>query len=395
MCGIAGIVGEVEDKITLRRMLAIMNHRGPDASGLFSFGAVQFAHCRLSINDLSQEANQPFVSEDKSVAVIVNGEVYNFKELRNDLENNGFRFRSKSDSEILLHGYIHYGINILKRINGMFAVAIYDIKANKVFLARDRLGIKPLYYHYNKNKRLIFGSEIKALAQCAEVDLQTDYQSLSEYLAFENCFSNRTLNAQIKFVLPGEIVSMNIADYNLTRSYFWRPEFNYDFNSEDSLYEKYLSTVEKSVNRHLLSDVPVGTYLSSGIDSSTVTYWAAKTLGGSELNTYTGSFGMEGFYDEGAPAKKIATTFQCANTNVSISPDDFIKNIEDVIWHLDEPKVGMGSFSQYMVAQTAAKDVKVILTGHGGDELFAGYPVFKVLCGQSQPMNLLQHSTAR
>ncbi len=394
MCGIAGIIGEVHDKTTLNRMVSIMRHRGPDASGFFSFGAVQFGHCRLSINDLSQEANQPFVSEDKNLSVIVNGEVYNFKELRADLENQGFHFRSKSDSEVLLHGYAHYGTNIIEKINGMFAVAIYDIKANKVFLARDRLGIKPLYYHHG-NKRFVFGSEIKAIAQCVEVDLQTDFQALNEYLVFENCFSNRTLNYNIKSVLPGEIVSIDVSTLSLARDSFWLPKFNYSLSPSGGTYKEYLSTVEKAVTRHLLSDVPVGAYLSSGVDSSTVTYWAAKILKGRELKTYTGSFGMKGFYDEWVPAKKIATAFQCQSMNVSISPEDFIENIEDVLWHLDEPKVGMGSFSQYMVAKTAAKDVKVILTGHGGDELFAGYPIFKVLYGQNQLMNLFRHSTSR
>ena len=395
MCGIAGIVGEGFSSDTLNRMLEVMNHRGPDAKGLFVFDTGGVGHCRLSIVDLSPNANQPFVSDDKSVAVVVNGEIYNFLELRKVLESKGARFKSNSDSEVVLHGYVEYGQDFIKQLDGMFAVAVYDKKNRKIILTRDRLGIKPLYYHHGKSQ-FVFGSEIKAIAQCKAVDLETDFQALSEYLIFENCFSNKTLNRRIKQVLPGEIISIETSNLRLSRSLFWKPEFNYDLTySESSLYEKYLSVVKKSVKQHLLSDVPIGAYLSSGFDSSTVAYWACNELGHQNISTYTGSFGREGFYNESRDAKRIAQGFKCSNKEIEITPVDFKENLERILWHLDEPKVGMGSFSQYMVAKEAAKDVKVILTGHGGDEFFAGYPVFKAIFGKGKLLSLFKNSSIR
>jgi len=394
MCGIAGLVGAIPDKKIIHQMLHIMKHRGPDAQGFFFSDRVQFGHCRLAINDLSDEGNQPFYSEDKNVVIIVNGEIYNFSELKTNLESRGCVFKSSSDSEAVLHGYRQFGLNIIEMLNGMFAIAIYDKNQQRVFLARDRLGIKPLYYC--KTKELVaFGSEIKSLAQCREVDLALDPLSLREYLVFENYFSNRTLNQNIKIVQPGEIVTVQFNSLQVTRKPFWQPSFHEENRVDlESLYDKYLNIAERAVNRHLLSDVSVGAYLSSGVDSSSVVYWASKKLG-SKLRTFTGSFGMPGFYDEAEDAGKIADEFHCPNKKVLITPDDFINNIEDVLWHLDEPRVGMGSFSQYMVAQGAAQDVKVILTGHGGDEFFAGYPVFKAILGKSNPLKLLKNSSAR
>lgn len=393
MCGIAGLVGNISDTNCIHRMLRIMNHRGPDAQGFFISTSVQFGHCRLAINDLSEEANQPFRSDDGQVTLIVNGEIYNFSDLRIKLENQGCVFKSNSDSEVVLHGYIRFGIDFIKMLNGMFALALFDKKKNQVYLVRDRLGIKPLYYSLAK-QLFVFGSEIKALAQCEEVDLSIDQQSLAEYLTFENYFSNRTLNENIKLVQPGEIVEVAVDTLKVGKNFYWTPSFSTGEIAQGDLYEEYLTIIERSVNRHLLSDVPVGAYLSSGIDSSSVVYWASKKLK-SLLKTYTGSFGMAGFYDESGSAKKIAEYFHCQNENVQITPSDFVDNIEKILWHLDEPRVGMGSFSQYMVAKRAAEDVKVILTGHGGDELFAGYPVFKAILGKSSPFGLLGHSSRR
>jgi asparagine synthase (glutamine-hydrolysing) len=394
MCGIAGLVGSVPEKKILHQMLHIMKHRGPDAQGVFFSDRVQLGHCRLAINDLSQEANQPFLSDDKGVILIVNGEIYNFAELRKNLESRGCIFKSRSDSEVVLHGYRQFGLKIIEMLNGMFAIAIFDTYTKDLILARDRLGIKPLYYS-STSSLFVFGSEIKALAQCQDVDLAIDQQSLHEYLVFENYFSNRTLNQSIKNVKPGEILIVNTFTLNVTTRSFWEPSFCDESRlSPDDLYDKYLDIAERSVKRHLLSDVAVGAYLSSGVDSSSVAYWATKNLG-SKLLTYTGSFGMAGFYDEAEDAKKIADTLHCKNHNITITPDDFVNNIEDILWHLDEPRVGMGSFSQYMVAQKAAQDVKVILTGHGGDEFFAGYPVFKAILGRSYPLKLLRNSSVR
>lgn len=394
MCGIAGIVGDLSDRKIVPLMLELMKHRGPDSRGFFLTEGVHLGHCRLSINDLSECATQPFISDKHKVAVGVNGEIYNFRDLKKPLLEKGYKFKSYSDSEVLLHAYLEYGLSFISELNGMFAVAIWDGEKKELLLIRDRLGIKPLYYAKTNNS-FLFASEIKALSQYDKLDLSVDLQSFAEYMVFENYFSNRTLNRNIKLVEPGEIVKFRLSDTTIERKYFWKPVFNTQvFGRNGEVYDRYLDIIESSVSRHLIGDVPIGFYLSSGIDSSSVVYCSSKELG-RDLKTYTGDFGMPGFYDESTEAAKIAKTFSCANIRVEIKPQDFIDNIEDVLWYLDEPKVGMGSFSQYMVAKQASKEVKVILTGHGGDEFFAGYPIFKAIYGKENIYKLISHSSPR
>ncbi len=394
MCGIAGIAGDFPDEELISRMIEIIRHRGPDMKGFYRSSGVQFGYCRLAINDLSERANQPFVSPDQSVVVAVNGEIYNFKGIKERLLQRGYAFQSESDCEVVLHSYIDRGLEFISELNGMFAIAIWDKKKGNLFLIRDRLGIKPLYYSFS-GQFFLFASEIKALAQHPEIDLGIDWQSFGEYLVFENCFGEKTLNRLVKLVEPGQVVRFDSHQRAVTKNYFWQPVLNPCKNcQDDSIYARYLEIVEASVERHLISDVPVGSYLSSGIDSSSVAYWASEKLN-RQLTTYTGSFGMKGFYDEATDAKRIAEKFECANERVEIRPDDFVENIENVLFHLDEPRVGMGSFSQFMVAKRAARDVKVILTGHGGDEFFAGYPVFKAIYGRKNLFRLIRSSSPR
>jgi asparagine synthase (glutamine-hydrolysing) len=394
MCGIAGIVGEAYDKRLVPSMLEAMQHRGPDSRGFYMSDGIHLGHCRLSIIDLSERATQPFISSTHGVATAVNGEIYNFQELRKTLEAKGYTFQSSSDSEVVLHAYIEYGLDFISGLNGMFALSIWDEKKKEVMLVRDRLGIKPLYYVKTK-EAFLFASEIKALSLYQDLDFSLDFQSFAEYLAFENYFSNRTLNEHVKLVEPGEVVKFNPAKNIIDRSHFWRPNLGISTNIQDTeIYNQYVSTIKSSVDRHLISDVPVGCYLSAGIDSSSVTYWSSQKYG-SSLKTFTGSFGMSGFYDEASTASKISDYFGCPNYNVEIRAEDFRNDIEKILWHLDEPKVGMGSFSQYMVAKKAATEVKVILTGHGGDEFFAGYPVFKAIFGKKNIPKLIANSSFR
>ena len=392
MCGIAGIVGNVPQEEVIALMIEIMNHRGPDAKGIYISKKAHLGHCRLSINDLSENANQPLIDEKKTTVVLVNGEIYNYMELKKQLLEAGYKFKSSSDSEVALYGYLEYGLDFLPELNGMFAIAIWNTIKNELILLRDRLGIKPLYYVHTKQS-FLFASEIKALAQYEGLDFSLDLQSFSEYLSFENYFSNRTLNKHIKIVEPGEVVKFDLLNSRVSRSYFWKPKVCiFNNNSNRNVYQHYSRILKASVERHLMSDVPLGCYLSSGIDSSSVTYWASNILE-QKIKTYTGYFGISGFYDEALSAKKIAEFFGCDNTRVNIQPEDFSENIENIIYHLDEPRVGAGSFSQYMVAKRAAEDVKVILTGHGGDEFFAGYPVFKAIIGKKNIFKLLSSST--
>jgi asparagine synthase (glutamine-hydrolysing) len=394
MCGIAGVVGRAPDEKLVPRMIEIMKHRGPDFQGFYRSENIHLGHCRLSINDLSDRAKQPFQSADKNVIVAVNGEIYNFRELKDLLIRKGYQFQSNSDCEVILHAYIDQGLDFIPNLNGMFAIAIWDERTGSLYLVRDRLGIKPLYYTLTKNA-FFFASEIKALAVCSDVDLSIDLQSFGEYLVFENYFENRTLNQQIKLVEPGQIINFKRGDHSTKKNYFWQPYLcPLNVHSDATLYAEYLKIIEASVERHLISDVPIGCYLSSGIDSSSVTYWASKKLNG-KLKTYTGYFGIKGFYDEATDAKQIADFFGCPNERVDIKPGDFVENIENVLYHLDEPRVGMGSFSQYMVAKRAAQEVKVIMTGHGGDEFFAGYPVFKAVYGKGNIFKLILSSSLR
>ena len=393
MCGIAGLVGNFSDEQLLPRMLSVLKHRGPDSCGFYRSENVSIGHCRLSIVDISARAAQPFVSQDNLVAIAVNGEVYNYLSIRELLQKKGYNFRSASDSEVVLHAYLDRGLEFVRELNGMFAISIWDARIKSLFLIRDRLGIKPLYYT-KIGSGLIFASEIKALACCSEVEFSIDHQSFGEYLAFENYFSGRTLNKNIKLVQPGEIVRFSLSEDLIKKSYFWQPKL--DISREDAdetLVDKYSALIESSVNRHLVSDVALGSYLSSGIDSSSVAYYASRKI--PKLNTYTGCFGMPGFYDEATAASETAAKFGCLNTGVRITPDDFVDNIEKILWHIDEPRVGMGVFSQYMVAKQASQKVKVILTGHGGDELFAGYPVFKAIYGKQNIGRFILSSSLR
>jgi asparagine synthase (glutamine-hydrolysing) len=378
MCGLAGIAGSNSDDAIITRMIEIIKHRGPDARGFYRNEGICLGHCRLSINDLSENANQPFVTDDGQVAVIVNGEIYNFKELKQPLRKGGYAFKSDSDAEVVLHGYLDTGKAFFSKLNGMFAVVLWDQRKKELLLVRDRLGIKPLYYS-RISDALVFASEIKALVQHENVELSLDFQSFIEYLAWGNYFSNRTLNSKIKMVEPGEMVVYRPFESKWSREYYWQPDFTLtpEIGQKD-IYGQYRRIVQASVERHLLSDVPLGAYLSSGFDSSSVVCCASAGSEG-ELKTYTGYFGLSGYYDESEDAARVSKFFNCPHQRVEIGPQDFIDHIEKVCWHLDEPKVGMGSFSQYMVAKRASEDVKVILTGHGGDEFFAGYPVFRAI----------------
>ena len=394
MCGIAGILGSHIDRGIVARMVETMKHRGPDFRGDYLSSEIHLGHCRLAINDLSERAGQPFRSEDNAVAVAVNGEIYNYRTIRSALIDKGYRFQSDSDCEVILHAYRDRGLDFVPDLNGMFAIAIWDNREQALFLIRDRLGIKPLYYTQT-DRNVLFASEIKALALCHDVDLSLDMQSFGEYLAFENYFGNRTLNEQIKLVEPGQIVKIRVPGLSLETHYFWQPvPFSVDGMADLDIYRRYLEISEASVERHLISDVPVGCYLSSGIDSSSVAYWASRKLNG-RLKTYTGYFGIDGFYDEATDAKNIAEQYGCTNTRVDILPTDVIDHIEKVLYCLDEPRVGMGAFSQYMVAKRASEDVTVILTGHGGDELFAGYPVFKAIYGKEHVFQSILSSSPR
>lgn len=379
MCGIAGIYGE-NSSIKINRMLSKLHHRGPDGSGVWdAFDNMALGHTRLAINDLSPNGQQPMLSVDKKIGITVNGEIYNYLELKHKLESLGAIFKSSCDSEVVLHAYQFWGTDCFKAFNGMFAIGIFDKAKDLLIIARDRLGIKPLYYHYNTDE-FLFASEIKAICEVMSIQKQIDPVGLNQYLTYQNTFGERTLTKGIKLLKPGCFLTYSNGRL-LEQIPFWSLSFNASYTSASLSFKEtvasYQDTFDKAIKRHLMSDLDVATYLSAGLDSSSVT---ARV---SSLSTkpicYTGVFSAGGWYDEGTIAEEIADNYCAEHIKVLINPHDLPRVIDKLVYSLDEPKMGMSSFSQYILAEQVAKRHKVILTGHGGDELFSGYPVFKLV----------------
>jgi len=363
-------------------MLESIKHRGPDDQGKYETKSISLGHNRLSIIDLSKKGKNPIWNKDKTKCIIFNGEIYNYKELKKELEKKGHKFKTKTDTEVILIGYEEYKEEILKKLNGMFAFAIYNKKDNSLFLARDRLGIKPLYYYY-KDKKFLFASEIKAILQDKTIKKEPNYLAISEYLTFQNILDDKTFFKDIKILLPGHY--MTLKKNNIEIKEFWKPEFKYKKRTYKETLKEFREIIDRSIKRHLISDVPVGTYLSGGFDSGTVTTLASKIYP-QKLNTFTCTFDIKGNYDETPCARAVAEQIGANNYEIEINKDDFIKNIEKMVYHLDEPRVGIPIISQYPLSELASEYVKVTLTGHGGDELFAGYPVFQAKLYKQNPI---------
>ena len=378
MCGIAGVIGK-DAASRVKNMLPLMVHRGPDGEGLWSRGSeLALGHRRLAIVDLSASGSQPMLSEDERIVIVVNGEIYNFPELRVELESLGARFKSSSDSEVVIHAWRHWGKGCFARFNGMFALALYDCAEDLLVLARDRLGIKPLYYSID-GRQLIFASEIKAVNEGrASNSVAIDPVGLNQYLTYQNYFGSRTLHENVKLLKPGQLLIMRPGGEATLESY-WSLSFaseNPDLGFTQAV-EQYKQALSESVQRHLMSDVDVASYLSAGFDSATVANRAAQT--GAPPTSFTGSFTEGGWYDETGMARTMAQHNGSEHVSVSVDSSDLRRVLDDLIHSLDEPRMGMGAFPQYCVAERVAQTHKVILTGHGGDELSSGYPVFKLV----------------
>ncbi|WP_029896914.1 asparagine synthase (glutamine-hydrolyzing) [Desulfohalovibrio reitneri] len=379
MCGVAGCVGTSGGSAAVRTMLGTIAHRGPDNHAVWEEGEVALGHARLAIVDLSESGNQPFFSESRDLVLAANGEIYNAAELRRELQAEGHAFSSRSDNEVLLHlcerGEREGDADWPTRLNGMFAFALWDRHRQRLTLGRDRLGIKPLYYR-EVGGGLVFASEIKAILSHPGLEAAIDPIGLRQYLGFENVFGARSLFRGVRMVRPGELVTFQ-AGWTKTRSY-WEISFDDQEGMDfEEACQAYQDTARESVDRHLMSDVELASYLSGGFDSTTVATLAAERLPG-RLRTFTGRFDRSGWYDESKGAEAVASGIGSEHMSTGMGAADFAGVFDELIHHLDEPRMGFGSFSQYMVARQAASRVKVILTGHGGDEFFAGYPVFKI-----------------
>ncbi len=374
MCGIAGIFDLKGERVgDLPRVLGVMArllaHRGPDGEGIWTApdGALGFAHRRLTIIDLSSAGRQPMLDAAGRV-VTYNGEIYNHLELRRSFAGR-WQFRSQSDTECILAAYDAYGLDCLQQLRGMFAFALWDPARRRLFCARDRFGIKPFYYA-EIDGRLIFASEIKALLPLLPA-IETDTTALAEYLTFQYTIGEHTLFKGVKQLLPGQALTVENGRVRIWR--YWDVHYAVDhgMRAADAV-ARLRSLVDDSVAVHLRSDVPVGAYLSGGVDSSLVSILAAEHESGARLG-FHGKFTDYPGYDESRYARIAAAASRTTLHELSITADDFRANAGRVIYHLDQPVAGPGAFPQFMVSGLAAKHVKVVLGGQGGDEIFGGY----------------------
>jgi asparagine synthase (glutamine-hydrolysing) len=380
MCGIAGIIGRersyVAEPASLRAMMDAIAHRGPDDEGSWTAGSVALGHKRLSIIDVAT-GHQPMANEDETIWIVFNGEIYNYLELRRDLVR-GHTFRTQSDTEVILHLYEELGERCLDRLNGMFAFAIWDTRQHKLFAARDRLGIKPFYWHQNKD-RLVFASEPKALIRGAGVPATPDSEGLEEYLTFQFCLGDRTLFQKIRSLEPGCYLTYRPGrEREPSIVQYW--DFNYEIDTHHTseyYVDHLLMLLQDSVRLQLRSDVPVGAHLSGGIDSSTVVCMAAQAYGG-RLHTFTGGFRDGPQYDETAYARIVATRTGSDHHEVWPTAQELADQLPGLIYMMDEPAAGPGLFPQYAVSRLARQHVKVVLGGQGGDEMFGGYARYLV-----------------
>lgn len=376
MCGIVGFYGNISNKKQiLADMMQSIKHRGPDDEGFFYHNNIALGHVRLSIIDI-ESGKQPISSNDGRYTLIFNGEIYNYIELRQSLNAKGYRFKTHSDSEVLLYLYIEHKEKCLNYLNGMFAFAIYDSKEDEIFLARDHFGIKPLYYFSDK-ENFVFGSEIKALLKHPIIKSECDYKSLQEYLTFQMVLKKHTLFKDILKLEPGHYIKVKKGQI-IDKQEYWDLKYIIDDSkSEERFSDELLILLENSLSMQIRSDVPVGAYLSGGLDSSAVSVLASKNYMG-QLKTFTGGFNKSPIYDESNYAKIVSKAINSEYFDIYPDYNDFADNFEKLIYHMDEPVAGPGLFPQYMVSKLAGEHVKVVLGGQGGDEIFGGYARYAV-----------------
>ena len=382
MCGIAGVLQLDGRPISEEKTLAMarsMAHRGPDDEGTYVSGPVGLAHRRLSIIDLSPAGHQPMFNEDGSVAIVYSGELYNYRELRPELETAGHRFRSQSDTEVLVHAWEQWGAASLERFNGHFAIAIWDANKQRLVLARDRFGTKPIYYFFD-GSRLAFGSEIKAILSLGDVPRKVSAAALNEYFTFQNVLTDMTLFEGIRLLPAGCLLQIDaVPGARPEQSQYW------DYRiaekplamSEEETAEELYRLFTQAVTRQLMSDVPLGCYLSGGMDSGSITAVARARLG--RLMSFTGGFdlssasGLELGFDERERSEVLANLLKTEHYEMVMHAGDMEVVMPKLIWHLEDLRVGQ-SYPNFYMARLAGKFVKVVLSGAGGDELFGGYP---------------------
>ena len=366
MCGINGIVSKNSNK---KELIHEMNnriiHRGPDAEGVFCDKRVALGQRRLSIIDLTDNGNQPIYNEDKSILVVFNGEIYNYQELKEELEEKGHLFSTDTDTEVLVHGYEEWGYELLNKLRGMFAFCIYDTNSDKLFIARDHFGIKPLYYYQNK-KVFLFGSEIKSFLVHPNFCKELNKEMLGAYLTFSFTPGKRTFFKGVYKLEPGHYMVYDLNKNTYDDFCYFRLEFSNADVSYNEMVDEISRAMHDSINHHLISDVEVGSFLSSGIDSSYLVSMARPD------KTYTVGYSNKK-YSEIDNAKDLTDRLGITNISSKISKEEYMSAISDVYYHLDEPTTDACSIAVYFLSKLASQDVKVVLSGEGADEFFGGY----------------------
>ena len=383
MCGIAGAVhlnGSPIEFSLLRRMTNAIAHRGPDGEGHWHEGAVGLGHRRLAIIDLTDGGRQPMLSANQRHVLTYNGELYNYRELRAELEKEGVRFRSLSDSEVLLEALAHWGPQAVARFNGMFAFACWDRRERRLLLARDRYGIKPVYYA-QQGGSFYFGSEQKAILAAPGFQRHLDKQALLEYFTFQNIFTDRTLLKNIHLLPAGHYATLDLDQPSRPLVSFRYWDYRFREPDQPASKQEYLEELDRlfrqAVQRQLVSDVELGAYLSGGMDSGSITAVAAQSF--PNLKSFTCGFdlssasGIELAFDERVKAEAMSARFKTEHYEMVLKAGDMERCMPKLAWHLEEPRVGQ-SYPNYYAAKLAGKFVKVVLSGSGGDELFGGYP---------------------
>jgi len=429
MCGIIGALSLTQPSINVnyaKPMADKISHRGPDDAGYLFFHTgsrhnkkisfyqnltddkfsgvedmlpsidsrsaqrelnhhdydLYMGHRRLSILDISYAGHQPMSDLSKNIWIVYNGEIYNFKELRKELEELGHKFKSHTDTEVIIYAYIEWGIKCIHKFNGMFAFSLYDNFNKKFYLVRDRYGIKPLYYHLSEEKTLIYASEIKSILEYKDYKSEVDKEALLEYFTFQNIFTNKTFHKDIKLLEAGHYIELDLLqtrEQNVTPIQYW----DFDFSEPETVKDEreYIEELDRlfqqAVERQLVADVDVGSYLSGGMDSGSITAIAAKSI--PYMKTFTVGFdltsasGMELAFDERAKSEYMSYKFKTEHYEMVLKSGDMERCMHDFSYHLEEPRVGQ-SYPNYYAAKLSSKFVKVVLSGAGGDELFAGYP---------------------
>ncbi len=379
MCGIAGILQLDRSRAApagvLEEMLRAIVHRGPDEDGRLVDDELAMGMRRLSIIDL-QDGQQPIFDEQRRFGVVFNGEIYNYRELRTELEQRGHVFRTRSDTEVIVHLFEEHGSQCVDFLRGMFGLAVWDNQTRSLFLARDRLGIKPLYYTL-QGDTLIFGSEIKAVLRHPGVTAQLDHRALGQYLSLKYVPAPRTMFEGILSLPPGHTLHARDGQCHIER--YWNVSYategddrSEDQRSEDDCRQQLADLLRESVGLRLRSDVPFGAFLSGGVDSSTIVALMAEQMS-EPVKTFSVGFDGGGEADELPYARQVAERFGCEHHTLVVTASDFLRDAEDVLWHLDQPIADQATVATHMVAKLARRHVKMVLTGEGGDELFAGY----------------------